>query len=711
MSIKKAILARVRIIFLIMFGVAFLVALQIMNLQWVQGQKWQDKANELGLQYRVKKATRGNIYADDGVLLATSIPLYKVAIDPIIVNEDIYKAKLDSLTKLLATFFQDKSAREYAIKINDARKIRKRYVTLGNRPVTFTEKQKMEKWPIFREKQNGVCVMFEKVEEREYPFEALAARTIGYMNELDEGVGIEISFQKELAGEVGGAQYQRLAGGEWKPIGSGVRVRPIDGQDVYTTLNVNIQHLTHEALMKGLKEHKAKYGCAIVMEVATGEIKAIANLGRTKTDDTDTSGNAVYKYIENYNYALGDQVSDAPGSTFKTASMLALLEDTLVKLTDTVDIGNGTRQYFDRVMQDAKGLPQRITVQQAFEQSSNVGISFLVTRHFGSKPSKYTKYLEKFKLSTPLESIRLLGLAKPYIKTPQDPTWSGVTLPWMSVGYETKISPLQVLAFHNAIANNGIFVHPRLVRTVRTQDKILAKFPEKKEEKALCSAENLQKLKTMLEGVVERGTAKNIKTDKYKIAGKTGTAKKINERGKYVQKYRTSFVGYFPADKPKYSCIVVIDEPQGAEQYGGDVSAPIFRDIADRLYAQDADVQSKPELKRETPMYQTNLPTSHVGYIDDFKNICTELNISTQPKTTEEIVSPTAGRYTVDWQARTMKSNVIPNVKGLNLRDAVYMLENKGLKVFVQGRGRVKTQSLAAGSPLRKGEKIIISLE
>jgi cell division protein FtsI (penicillin-binding protein 3) len=711
MSIKKAILARVRLTFLFLVGIAFIVVIQIINLQWIQGAEWAKKAQEAGVQMRTKKATRGNIYADDGVLLATSIPLYKVALDPVIVNEDIYKTKLDSLTKLLANFFQDKPARDYVVKINDARKTRKRYVTLGSRPITFSEKQMMEKWPIFREKQNGVCVMFEKVEERVYPFEALAARSIGYINDLGEGVGLEISFQKELGGTEGKALYQRLTGGEWKPLGSGARVRPIDGQDIYTTLNVNIQHLTHEALMKGLKEHKAKYGCAIVMEVATGEIKAIANLGRAKTDDIDTSGNAIYKYVENYNYALGDQVSDAPGSTFKTASMLALMEDTLVNLKDTVDIGNGTRQYFDRVMQDAKGLPPKITVQQAFEQSSNVGISFLTTRHFGSKPQKYVDYIQKFKLSTPIESIKLLGLAKPYVKNPQDPTWSGVTLPWMSVGYETKISPLQVLAFHNAIANGGVYVYPRLVRAVKVLDKFSVKFPFQQEEKPFCSSANLAKIKVMLEGVVERGTAKGIKTEKYKIAGKTGTSKKLNDRGRYVQKYRTSFVGYFPADKPKYSCIVVIDEPQGAEQYGGDVCAPIFRDIADRLYAQDADVQSKPELKRETPLYQTNLPTAHAGYIDDFKNICTELNISTQPKTTEEIVSPVGGKYTVDWQARKMNSNQIPNVKGLSLRDAVFLLENKGLKVFVQGQGRVKTQSLAPGTPLRKGDKIIISLD
>ncbi|TAE18427.1 MAG: PASTA domain-containing protein [Bacteroidetes bacterium] len=711
MSIKKAILARVRLTFLVLVGVAFLVAVQIMNLQWVQGSFWYEKAKESGLKYRTQKATRGNIYADDGVLLATSIPLYKVSIDPVIVTEEIYKTKLDSLTKLLAGFFQDKPARDYVIKINDARKARKRYVTLGNRPITFSEKQKLEKWPIFRDKQNGVSVMFEKVEERVYPFEELGARSIGYVNELGEGVGLEISFQKELGGEDGLMLYQRLMGGEWKPVRSGVKVRTTDGKDVYSTLNVNIQHLTHEALMKGVKMHKAKYGCAIVMDVETGEIKAIANLGRATTNDVDTSGNAVYKFIENYNYALGDQVSDAPGSTFKTASMLALMEDTLVNLKDTIDIGNGTYQYYDRLMQDAKGLPQKITVQQAFEQSSNVGVSLLVSRHFGRKESKYIDYLQKFKLSTPLESVRLVGLAKPYIKTPQDATWSGVTLPWMSVGYESKISPLQVLAFHNAIANNGVFVHPRLVRGVRMQEKYLIKYPILREEKPICSPQNLEKIKAMLEGVVERGTAKNIKTDKYKIAGKTGTSKKLNERGKYVQKYRTSFVGYFPANKPKYSCIVVIDEPQGAEQYGGDVCAPIFRDIADRLYAQDADVQSKPELKRETPVYQTNLPTNHAGYIDDFKSICAELNISSQPKSTEEIVSPVGGRYTVDWQARKVGGNTVPNVKGLSLRDAVYLLENKGLKVYVKGQGRVKTQSLAVGSPLRKGEKIVINLE
>jgi cell division protein FtsI (penicillin-binding protein 3) len=689
--------------FIALTVIIFLVFLQIINIQWVQGSHWQERAQQIGLQYRVKKATRGNIYSDEGVLLATSIPLYKLSIDATIVPEDVYGIKIDSLSRLLADFFKDKAPMDYLQRINEARRTGKRYLVLNNRLLTFTERKMVEKWPIFREGANKGGVLFEKVEERTYPFKELGARSIGYVNETGEGVGLEFSFEKQLAGKDGKALYQRLTGGDWKPIGSGVRVRPDDGYDIYTTLNVNIQHLVQEALKSAVLEHQANYGCAIVMDVRTGEIKAIANLGKVKEGE----------YAENYNYAIGDQGSTDPGSTFKIASMMALLEDsTKLSLTDTVETGDGNYRYYDRVMKDTRvGGYGKITVKQALAYSSNVGISKLVSKHFGKKESKYIDYLKRFGLSTPLESMRLKGIFPPYIKNPQDPTWSGVTLPWMSVGYETRLSPLQVITFFNAIANNGYWIPPQLVRNVRQQDKFLEKYQNKTNEKPICSPQTLASLRDMMEAVVEYGTAKNIKTDKYKIAGKTGTSQKLNNRGRYIQKYRTSFVGYFPADKPKYTCIVVIDEPKGADQYGGDVCAPVFRQIADRLYAQDADVQSKMELKREAPLFQTNLPATHIGHIEDLKNICNELHITNQPRPNNEWVSPIAGRYTVDWQERKIAANAVPNVKGLTLRDAIYLLENKGLKVYFAGKGRVKTQTLAPGAPLRKGDKIVIALE
>lgn len=707
MSIKQSILIRVQFAFLGIMLIAFIISLKIIYIQFIKGADYQKKAEEIGLQYRIRKATRGNIYADNGVLLATSIPLYKLCIDPASASETLYGSKIDSLSGLLANFFQDRTKRDYLLKINDARKAKKRYLVLNNRLLTFAEKEKITLWPIFREGKKG-GVIFEKVDERTYPFKELAARTVGYINENSEGVGLEMSFQKQLGGLNGKALYQKMQGGEWMPINSGAQIRPVDGVDVYTTVDVNIQDIAHNALYETMQKTEAAYGCVIVMEVKTGEVKAMANLGRIKNSEGQ------YEYHESYNYAIGDQGSTDPGSTFKAASMLALVEDTTLSLQDTIETGGGTYRYFDRTMTDTRtGGWGKLTVLQAFAYSSNIGISKLITRHFGRNPDEYIAYLKKFGLATPLESsFKMTGMAKPFIKDTKSPYWSGVTLPWMSVGYETQgISPLQILTFFNAVANNGYLVQPKIVRKIKKADLTLEEYPSVISKEPICKPQSLALLKKMLEAVVEFGTAKNIKSSQYKIAGKTGTSQKLNNRGRYIKKYHTSFAGYFPADNPKYSCIVVIDEPKGAEQYGADVSAPVFKAISDRLFAQDVDVQSQPLVKRQTPIFQTNLPANQVSYAEDIKEICANLHIPTVDVKNEELVLPEAGKMAVHLKERKIKPSTIPDVKGLSLRDAIYILENQGLKVFFSGSGRVKTQSLMPGSPLRRGEKIVIQLQ
>ncbi|NJL15515.1 MAG: penicillin-binding protein 2, partial [Microscillaceae bacterium] len=599
MRIKSSILIRARLAFLGTGLVGLIIIVQIVNIQVLQGEQWRAIAREIGLQYRVKKATRGNIYADGGELLATSVPLYQLSIDPTVVSDPLYIRGIDSLCVLLANFFKDKTALEYKRKINDARLQKKRYLILSARLVTYIERKKMMKWPIFREGQLKGGVLFEKAEERTYPFGNLGQRTIGFINANGEGAGLEISLNRELAGEDGRALYQKITGGAWKPVQSSARIRSTDGQDIHTTLNVNIQDIAHQALEKALIRHNASFGTVIVMEVKSGEIKAMANLGKTGPG----------KYAENYNYAIGDVGSSDPGSTFKTASMMALLEDTTLTLTDTIETGGGAFRYFDRVMRDTRyGGWGRITLQQSLEYSSNIGVSRLITRHFGQsleKSDKFVTYLKNFGLGIPLDkSLLLEGTTRPYLKTTQDPTWSGVTLPWMSVGYESRLSPLQMLMFYNAIANQGYLVQPRLVRAISQTGKNLRVFEPQVSKQTICSASTLQKIQTMLKGVVLRGTAKNILSRQYAIAGKTGTSQKLNRRGQYTKKYKTSFVGYFPADAPKYSCIVVIDEPQGEDQYGAEVSAPVFREIADRLFSLDVDVQTPSVLRREASFFR-----------------------------------------------------------------------------------------------------------
>lgn len=705
MSIKQSILIRVQFAFLGILFIAFIISLKIIYIQFIKGADYQKKAQEIGLQYRLRKATRGNIYADNGVLLATSIPLFKLCLDPTTASENLYGAKIDSLSGLLADFFQDRTKRDYLLKINDARKSKRRYLVINNRLLTNAEKEKMARWPIFREKKGGV--IFEKVDERTYPFKELAGRTVGYINENNEGVGLEMSFQKSLGGVDGKALYQKSFGNEWIPINSGTQIKPINGVDIYTSIDVNIQDIAHNALYEAMQKSEAAYGCVIVMEVKTGEVKAMANLGRLKNADGQ------FEYHESYNYAIGDQGSTDPGSTFKAASMLALAEDTTFSLKDTIETGGGSYRYFDRTMTDTRaGGWGKLTVLQTFAYSSNIGVSKLITRHFGRKPDEYIAYLKKFGLATSLESsFKMSGMAKPFIKDTKSPYWSGVTLPWMSVGYETQgISPLQILTFYNAVANDGYLVQPKIVRKVKKADQTLEEFPTIVSKEPICKPQSLVLLKEMLEAVVDFGTAKNIKSTQYKIAGKTGTSQKLNNRGRYIKKYHTSFAGYFPADNPKYSCIVVIDEPKGAEQYGADVSAPVFKAISDKLYAQDIDVQSQPLIKRQAPLFQTNLPSNQVSFAEDIKEICANLNIPTVDVKNDELVVPEAGKMTVHLKERKVKPNTIPDLKGLSLRDAIYILENQGLKVFFSGKGRVKTQSLMPGSPLRRGEKIVIQL-
>lgn len=700
MSIKKSILARIQVIYLIVVAVAVLIGMQILNIQLLQGSYWHEKAEANSLQYKIKKATRGNIYADGDILLATSVPLYKLSIDPYIIDEEIYKKDIGNLSKVLADFFKDKTPTEYLRKINDARQARKRYLILTSKLLTLSDKKLVSQFPIFKEGAAKGGILFEKVEERTLPFEGLASRTIGFLNENNEGVGLEASFNKQLAGKDGKALYQKIVGGEWKPISSGSRIQPVHGLDIYTSVDINIQDIAHKALQNALVQHQANYGCAIVMEVKTGEIKAMVNLGKVSEG----------KYAENYNYAIADQGSTDPGSTFKTASMLALLEDTTLNLTDTIETGGGTYRYYDRVMTDTRaGGWGSLSVQQAFEFSSNIGVSKLLSNHFGRKEQAYIDYLRKFGLANPLNSLKMVGVAKSYIKDTKDNTWSGVTLPWMSIGYESKISPLQLLTFYNAIANQGYIVEPKIIRKITKNDQLIEEYKTITQNKPIAKPENIQKITQLLEGVVERGTAKNIQSKQYRIAGKTGTSQKLNLRGRYIKKYRTSFAGFFPADKPKYSCIVVIDEPQGGEQYGGDVSAPVFKIISDKLYTQDADIQSK-ELKRETALFQTNLPNNQVSYVQDIKQVCDVLGIPNMSAKNHELVLPEAGKYQVSWKDLSTKPNTVPNTKGMSLRDALYLLENKGLKVSYSGVGRVKTQSLMPGALLKKGDKITLQL-
>ena len=698
MSIKRDIVLRVRIAFLLTFLVAGAVIFRIAKVQYVEGDKWRSMGETLGMQVMNVKATRGNIYADDGSLLATSLPFYRLAIDPYLPSNGLYKNNIDSLCYLLSRYYGDLSPTQYKRKIDGARKDGRRYLTLNRKEIGYQDKKNMEHWPLFREGRLKGGVIFEKVEKRFLPFSHLGIRTIGSVNANDRGVvGLEYSFNKQLAGINGKGLYQKMAGGGWRPIYDGTERRPVDGFDIQTTINVDLQDVTESALLDELQKHDADYGVAIVMEVKTGEIKAISNLSRNSQGD----------YYERYNYAVGSQGSREPGSTFKLASMIALLEETDIKLSDSVDTGDGKLEFFDKTMRDhtPEGFG-KLTVQEVFEKSSNIGVAKLISHYFDNEPEKYINYLKRMNLHQPLD-FQMVGEGKPYIKDPSDSTWSGVSLPWMSHGYELKMTPLQMLTLYNAVANNGKMVKPMIVKGVMKADRMVEEFDTEIINERIASKETLRKVKLMMEGVVERGTAKNINHSHYKIAGKTGTAKKVRN-GRYVREYYTSFAGYFPAEAPRYSCIVVIDNPKGYQIYGSDVSAPVFKEIADKIYSLELDMH---EIGTEERTYVTGVfPYIKAGKREELTMICNQLGISNHAKSESEWVKTDVINDAVYWKGNPVKYEVVPDVRGMTLRDAIYVLENLGLEVQVKGRGRVATQSMTPGGRLTKGSTIKLQL-
>lgn len=691
MNIKRSIVLRVRVVFILVALVACAIPYKIVLIQFRDGDKWKAMAEQVNFQYREVPATRGNIYAVDGSLLATSLPFYRLAIDPTVISEGKFQAGMDSLSRLLSNFFKDKSATAYKRLITDARKDKKRYLVLNRKEISYPEMQTMNRWPIFRDGRSGGGVIFEKIEKRYRPFKSLASRTVGFLNEDEYGAGIEYSFNHYLKGKDGKALFQRLAGGVWKPLFDADDIKPENGYDIFTTLDVNIQDIAETALRKQLIDRDAAFGSVIVMEVETGNIKAISNLQK------DKSG---FGYFESYNYAIGDIGSTEPGSTFKLVSMLALLEENKISLNETIETGNGAHRFYNQTMYDAKqGGFGTITIREAFEKSSNVAISKLVDMHFGSSPSKFMDYMDKVGLSQPLE-LQISGEGKPYFKKPGSKNWYGTSLPWISIGYESKLNPIHTLALYNAVANNGTMMKPLLVKAIGRGNQLVETFEPKAHRKQIASGKTIKQLQELLLGVVENGTAKNIKNENYKIAGKTGTAQKI-VNGKYVETYYTSFVGYFPADRPKYSMIVVIDSPTGLSAYGGDISAPVFKEIADKIYALDLELNPVDQSKIFRAESQANqLPEVGTGKGEDLQEIFEQLRLKAKTPSLEDWVSVAVIEENFELKINETEKPVVPDVSGMPLRDALFILENKGLKVNYQGRGRVVGQSILPGEKL-----------
>lgn len=721
MDIKNEVLYRVYfLLFAIMFPVAGALLYKTIDIAVIEGDKWRKKSENNYVKEKEIAAERGNIYASDRSLLATSVPYFNLYFDPFASSEEDYQANLDTLAYCLATYVDNSYTvggfREYLLELRDTTfNQKKRRHILLKKQVSFAEKKKIEQFPLFNLGQYRGGLIAKKLSERKRPFGLLARRTIGYNRDGLQAVGLEGKYDSILGGQAGKQMMIKVdqRSDLWLPLADLSVVQPRSGDDLLTTIDVNLQDITEKALLRAMKRHLPEWGTAIVMDVETGAIKAMANLGKTKDGKN---------YYEMYNYAIA--MATEPGSTFKLASIMALMEDGYVSLSDSVDIENGTTMFYDVEMEDASTMSYKMdstSIQKAFEISSNVGIAKLVDRYYNIPDEgndnkgarQLINRLKSFNIDVPT-GIELEGEASPYVKEPysEGDQWSLVTLPWMATGYEVRMTPLQMLTFYNAVANNGKMMKPYLVDAIERNGEPLQIFRPTVVKEEIASQETIEKARLLLEGVVERGTAYKLKTNRYRFAGKTGTAQvnyKRGSKGTRVGGYQASFAGYFPADNPKYSCVVVIRKPQEGGFYGSEVAGPVFREIADNCFNSMIDLHEALNQGPRPVLYENNLPALDMGYEEDLKTVLEYLQLPFYGEAEGDIAILTASSDSLFIKTRTLSDTQVPNIIGMRLRDAVFVLENIGLKVTTEGVGRVILQSIKPGTKIT-GQTIKLTL-
>ena len=694
MSKYRNITNRVISLYIIVLGVACGIFFKVFYIQ-----KLDNSVSKINLPRFFKiEAPRGNIVADDGSLLAVSMPLYDAHLDMLVMDKVLFEQEVGSLSEKLSQLFEEKSPKDYELELCDAKSLGKRYHLLKNR-VSHNELNELKRFPILKLGKNRGGLIAEQRPHRKHPFGLLAKRTIGILRE-DNPVGIERAYNVVLSGEDGDQLKQKIDGKQnlWRPEQSENNRFPIAGCDVITTINTDMQDVAEKALQKALIKHDASWGCVVLMEVENGAIKVIANLKR----DADS---LIYEY---FNYAIGQH--SEPGSTFKLASLISGLEDGLFHINDTVDTERGAFKFYDRTMYDSKkGGYGKISIGDAFVKSSNIGISKIINTAYKKNPTAFVDRIYKMGLSTPLV-LELPFANNLIVKKPGTRGWSGVTLPWMSIGYEVQLTPLHILCFYNAIANKGKMVKPMFTDAIMKGGEVIEKHQTEVINPAICSQATIEQVIPLLKGVVEKGTAKNIKSNHYSIAGKTGTTE-LNywKRKKDEQRrYQTSFVGFFPAENPKYSCIVVVNDPKGKYHYGGDVAAPIFKELSDKVFAFDVSFHSNIEHVAK----QYEVPGIMQGNTHDAKLVLDKLNIESDITAAEWMIAKN-NQNEVVLQIRKIKqdlrSGTMPDLTGMGIQDALYLLENYGIEVKYSGKGSIVSQSIKKGQQFHKG--VLIKLE
>ncbi|HEY2581844.1 MAG TPA: penicillin-binding protein [Mucilaginibacter sp.] len=704
MSIRTNILIRVYLAFGLILLFAGAVVFQLYRVQFIQGKKWKAMSSSLSTEYQTVEAARGSIFSNDMDLLATSVPEYELHMDMLaagIADDHTFNEKVDSLAMKLSQLSGGRTEREYSRLLRNARKDSLRYLLI-RRKVSFQELKQIRKFPIFNMgKYKGGLIVIEQ-NKRILPFRSLAARTIGYKNEnVKNAVGLEGAYASYINGESGKRLMERIAGGVWMPVNNGEEeISPKEGADIISTIDVNYQDVAQDALKKQLIKNQADHGCVVLMETATGEIRAIANFTHTKDGD----------YKEELNYAISDAAD--PGSTFKLATYMTAFEQHKIDTNSIVDVEGGKYKVpKGPTITDAELGNHVMTAKHAFEESSNVAAAKFIYSHYYNHQKQFTDGLYSYHLNEKL-NLQISGEGIPIVKNPKSRSWNkNYSLPEMAYGYEMKITPLQMLTFYNSVANNGKMIAPIFVKEIRRLGNTVEQFKARVINEKVCSDATLGKMRSMLEGVVNEGTGKNvIKNTLYSVAGKTGTAQIANGSSGYGEKktYQASFCGYFPANHPKYTMIVVINHPTTGDYLAAKVAGPVFREIADRVYSSDL------EMNEAAPVHylgNTNLPEIKKGNLKALKQVYTKLGVKplyASNNTTNSGVDTTSG---VAFEDDKYKSGIVPSVTGMDLTDALYLLGNAGYKVIVRGSGSVISQSATRGSIIPKGSKITIELQ
>lgn len=633
MTNSKNILNRFYVLLGLIVVLAGFVGFKLFQIQIIEADKYKELADKTVFRNFTIPPNRGNIYDANMNLLATSVPKYEIRFDAKTVSDKNFKENLVPLSQELSKMFGNTPG-HYQHKLKKARATNNRYLFLAKN-VDYSDYMKIREFPLFELGAYKGGLIAEQEVMRENPLGKIAERSIGRGN-----IGFEGAYNHYLKGEKGQRMKQKIAQGQWKPLNDLNEIEPIDGYDVVTTLDANIQDIAHHALLEQLEIFEADHGSVVVMETKTGEIKAIANLGRSAT-----SG----KYYEKLNYAIYEP--HEPGSTFKLMALAAALEDQVVDTSDVFDTKGGKIKYYDRTVRDSRiGGYGKISMAEAFQVSSNTAFSEMIVNNYAQQPEKFVNRLFNMGLNEKI-GFEIKGEGAPKIPHPQDDNWYGTTLPWLSFGYGVSLTSMQILNFYNAIANDGVAVKPRFVKQIRDKNNLIKDYSEAIQSKSICSQQTAKILQDLMKKTVENGTARSIYNSNFSMAGKTGTCQTEYwiESGRYI----SSFVGYFPAEAPKYTVSVVIHKPNPAKgYYGSTVAAPVFQKIAHKIY-KDTPVQD------EISLTDLNQPSeSYVNYFD------------------------LAQKY----------KTIMPNLRGMPVMDAVSLLENMGLSVQLSGNGQVVAQ-------------------